>query len=144
MADLFSSILNESPTEVIRPKPLPEGTYLCTIGQYDLDKSPKKGTPFIRFKLNILQALEDVDEEELAAVGGASGKASSITFYLTADAVFRLDQFHEHAGLDLSDAASRADRNDAVIGAQVLVVFKHRSSDDGQIFFEAQRSARAE
>jgi len=40
----FASILDEAPTEINRPKPLPEGTYLCVVGQPEEGKSSKKGT----------------------------------------------------------------------------------------------------
>lgn len=142
----FSSILDEAPTEVERPKPLPAGTYLCIVaGSPIYDKSSKKGTPYVQFTLRPISAEADVDEEDLAEMGGFENKSLRATFYLTEDAVYRLDEFHEHCGLDLSEESSRRQRNDEVINAQVRAVVGHRPSDDGsQIFAELKRTLPAE
>ena len=62
----FASILDEAPTEISRPKPLPVGTYLCVVqGQPVYDKSNKKGTPFVEFLLRVIAAMDDVDPDDL-------------------------------------------------------------------------------
>jgi len=142
----FASILDEAPSEVERPKPLPAGTYTCIVsGAPIYDKSSKKQTPYVQFTLRPISAEADVDEEELAEMGGFENKTIRATYYLTDDAVFRLDEFHEHCGLDLGDSASRRARNDAVMNSQVRAVVKHRTSDDGtQIFAELSRTLSAD
>ncbi|HOA52104.1 MAG TPA: hypothetical protein PKI05_07590, partial [Thermogutta sp.] len=86
----FASILDESPTEIDRPKPIPTGTYLCRVqGSPVYDKSSKKGTPFVQFTLKPISAEDDVDEEDLAEMGGLDNKTLRLTFYLTEDAVYR-------------------------------------------------------
>ena len=141
----FASILDESPTEVNAPPPLPEGTYLCVVGQGEEGVSSKKKTPLIKFPLRPIAALDDVDEELLQEVGGLEGKSLSITHYLTPDAVFMLDQFHEHCGIDLTDAASRRMRNQEVVNSQVLAVVTHRMSEDNKrAFAEVKRTALAD
>ena len=47
----FATILDEAPTEVNRPKPLPSGTYLCTVTGWETGKSSQKQTPFVQFNL---------------------------------------------------------------------------------------------
>lgn len=141
----FASILDEAPTEVDRPKPLPAGTYKFIVGSGEYDKSSKKGTPFVKFPLKPIEAESDVDEEELKEAGGLENKTIRATFYLTEDAVYRLDEFHQHCGLDLSDASSRRHRNDEVMNSEVRGVVKHRTSDDGsQVFAELARTLSAE
>jgi hypothetical protein len=141
----FSSILDEAPSEVDRPKPLPVGTYTCIVGTPAYDKSSKKGTPYVQFILRPIAAESDVDEGELSEMGGFENKTIRATYYLTEDAVYRLDEFHEHCGVDLSDEASRRTRNDEVVNAQVRAVVKHRTSDDGtQIFAELARTLPAD
>ena len=142
----FASILDEAPTEVNAPAPLPQGTYLTVVrGQPRYDKSAKKGTPYVEFLLHPISAEPDVDEDELADAGGLDGKIIRATFWLTDEAVFMLDQFHEHCGLDLSDAASRRQRNDEVVNAQVRAFVKHETSQDGtRIFARYNRSLPAE
>lgn len=142
----FASILDEAPTEIERPKPLPVGTYLCVVqGQPVYDKSNKKGTPFVEFTLRPVSAEEDVDHDDLAAMGGLEGKTIKATFYLTEDAVFRLDEFHTHCGIDINEPASRRARNDAIVNAQVRAVVKHEMSQDAtQSFARLARTALAD
>ena len=142
----FSSILEESPEEVSAPQPLPQGTYICVVaGAPVYDKSTKKQTPYVEFTLRPLAAGEDVDETELEETGGLEGKTFRATFYLTEDAVYRLDEFHTHCGIDLNDGQSRRQRNDAVMNAEVRVFVKHETSADGsRIFARFNRSLPAE
>jgi hypothetical protein len=138
----FASILDESPDEVHAPQPIPQGTYICVVaGAPVYDKSSKKGTPYVEFTLRPLSAEADVDESELEDVGGLDGKTLRATFYLTEDAVYRLDEFHTHCGLDLSDGQSRRSRNDAIMNAEVRCFVKHETSNDGtRIFARFNRS----
>lgn len=129
----FASILDDSPTEVKAPPPMPVGTYLCTIvGSAEYGKAPQTGTDFAKFVLKPIQAADDVNEEELSEIGGFDGKTLRATFWLTPDAVFMLDQFHEACGIDLDDGASRRTRNDAVVNRQVYAKVKHTASRDGK------------
>ncbi len=142
----FASILDEAPSEVERPKPLPVGTYLCRVqGTPIYDKTTKKGTDFVQFTLKPIAAEEDVDEDDLEAVGGLDNKTLRLKFYLTEDAKFRLDDFHEHCGLDLSEPASRRTRNDEVINSEVRALVKHNPSNDGQtVYAEIARTLKAD
>ena len=147
----FSSLLDEAPTTVESPKVLPAGTYHCVVrGSPRYDKSSKKQTPFVEFTLIPQSALEDVDESDLSAwATKASGDVRKLTdaaikatYYETEDAIFMLDQFHEHCGIDLSVPMSRRNRNEEVQNSEVLVVLRHEASDDGQrIFARLARTA---
>ncbi len=142
----FASIMDEAPTEIDRPKPLPAGTYLCVVaGPAEKGKSSKKGTDFSMFTLKPLQAEDDVDEDELAEAGGIENKTLRATFYETPDAIYRLDEFHEHCGLDISKPMSRRMRNDEVVNCHVRAVVKHRTSEDGsRIYAEIARTLSAD
>jgi hypothetical protein len=141
----FSSILDESPTEIDRPKPMPEGTYTFVVGSPRYDKSPKKGTPLVEFIVRPFTAGDDVDTDALDEAGGLQGKTLKATFYLTEDAIWRLDEFHQHCGINLMDETSRRIRNDQVLGAQVLGYVKHETSEDGtQVFAKIKRYAPVE
>lgn len=138
----FSSILDESPSEVSAPLPLPQGTYVCVIqGSPRYDKSSKKGTDFVEFNLRPIAAESDVDESELDESGGLEGRLLRATFYLTEDSIYRLDEFHSHCGIDLEDGQSRRQRNDAVVNTEVRAFVKHETSQDGsRIFARFNRS----
>jgi len=142
----FASILDEAPTEIERPKPLPVGTYLCVIqGQPTYDKSSKKGTPFVQFTLRPIGAEGDVDEQELEELGGFENKTLRATYYLTEDAAYRLDEFHEHCGVDITSPASRRQRNDDIVNAEVRVLVGHRMSEDGSaVYAEIKRTLKAD
>lgn len=141
----FAALLDEAPTEINRPKPLPQGTYLCTVTGWETGESSKKKTPFVRFSLLVIAADDDVDAEELEASGGFEGKTLRTDYYITADAVYRLDEFHEHCGLDITDEVSRKMRNDEVVNTQVKVYVKHRASADGEsVYAEVGRTLSAD
>lgn len=140
----FSDILDRAPTEVDRPKPLPSGTYTCVVnGLPEYGESSKKKTPFVRFTLKVLAADDDVDTEALNEwMQKAGGETRSLTdatirdtYYLTEDAVYRLDGFHQNCGIELEDGVSRRQRNEQTNGCQLKVFIKHRPSEDGTTIF---------
>lgn len=150
----FASILDAAPTEIVRPKSLPVGSYLCVInGLPRYDQSSKKKTDFVEFQLKPLSAGDDVDQDDLniwmqkedgttRTLADASIKA---TYYLTETAAYRLDEFHEHCGLELDPNVSRRQRNEMATGCQVMAFVKHRASDDGKnVFAELGSTAPAE
>jgi len=142
----FASILDEAPTEIERPKPVPPGTYIGVVqGTPVYDKSAKKGTDYVQFTIKPIAAEDDVDAEDLAEMGGFENKTFKLNFYLTEDAAYRLDEFHEHCGLDISTPMSRRHRNDEVVNAQIRFTIKHRLAPDGsQTYAEIGRTLKAD
>jgi hypothetical protein len=145
------TLLDEAVDHVERPKTIPTGSYIATVGQWETGESKQKKTPFVRFPLRFISALDDVDAEELEAAGGCSGKQARIDFYVTEDAIYRLDAFHEHCGEDLADEISRKAHNDNCMNAQVGVVVAHRypldadgkPQPDAQPFIDIARTFKA-
>src|SRR4051812_25646574 len=99
MAQSFGAILDRAPTEVDRPKPLPQGSYTCIVkGTPRFDKSSKKQTEFVEFTLAVQAAGEDVDEDSLKEwMTKSDGTARRLqdatiraTYYITEDALWRL------------------------------------------------------
>lgn len=134
----FSSLLDEEPTEVNRPKPLPVGSYVCTVGMPRYDKSTKKKTDFVEFPLQLVATYDDVDAEALTeALNGKpiTEKSMRVTYYLTEDAVYRLDEFHEHCGINITEPGKRKARNEDCVNRQVGIMVKHTSSDDGESIY---------
>lgn len=92
----FRNLLDQEVTEVERPKPLPAGNYVMNVGEYKFDKSSKKQTDFVQFKLTPVEAQADVDADELSAALGEkqlSDFGRTVDFYMTPDAMWRLDEF---------------------------------------------------
>lgn len=132
----FGALLNKAPTEIERPKPLPQGSYTCVVqGMPKFDKSTKKQTPYVEFSLKVLAAGDDVDQEALAAMGGISDKVIRDTYYITENAAYRLDEFLVNCGFELDGEATRQQMIESTPGRQIMVHIKHTASDDGQTVY---------
>ena len=133
-AQSFASILDRAPSEIEKPKPLPQGSYITQIvGQPRFDKSSKKQTEFVEFTHKLLQAQDDVDEDELNAIGGVKDKMMKNTFYLTESAAWRLKEFLEHCGIEEGD--SLREMIEETPGKQVGIFVGHEASQDGTSVF---------
>ena len=127
----FASIMDESPDHVEVPKARPVGPYIFVVGDPVRGKSKQKGTPYTEFPLRAIAALDGVDPDALEEAGGIDGFKTRITFYETEEAIYRLDAFHEHCGIDLAtDKNSRRMRCDMVINAQVIGIVEHEYPKD--------------
>ena len=127
-AQSFASILDRAPSEIEKPKPLPQGSYITVlVGQPRFDKSAKKQTDFVEFQHKLLSAQEDVDEDELKALGGIKDKVMKNTFYLTEGATWRLKEFLEHCGIDMDEVESLREAVEQTPGKQVGVFVNHEA-----------------
>ncbi len=145
MATNFEDILSRSVDDIKPPPMLPEGTYLCVVqGLPEQIESSKKKTPGLRFKLQVVQPLEDVDPAELLAFeGGVGGKIVNHDQWVTEDSLFMLKQFVEHCGA-LEEGASLSACIDNVPNSSVLAFIKHETSDETKrTFAKIQRTAPA-
>lgn len=141
----FNSILDEAPTEVVRPPPLPEGTYYITVVKAPEYGITKNGDRSIKFKGQIYAVDDDVDLGELEEIGGFEGKTIELRFYEIASVIWKLDQFHKDCGLELDPGISRLMRNDMCLNRQVGVYMKHKPSMDGEsMVAEVARTLPAE
>lgn len=141
----FSSILDRKPSEIEEPKAIPVGTYLVLLqGQYQTGESSQKKTPFVFFPSKILQAQEDVSQDEINAFGGVQGKElkgrQGLLFYLTDESVYRLKEFLiDHLGIEPTDGAGNERSIKEILadasGKQVLVQITHQPSPDGKRLF---------
>jgi len=134
-ASSFESILDTPAADIERPKPLPIGTYTAVIkGLYEEGVSSQKKTPFVQFTFALTSAGEDVDTDELEAIGGITDKFlknNSTCFYLTPDALWRLTDFLESAcAIDLSDKTVRQALGDTP-NTEVRLVIIHEANQSG-------------
>ena len=140
----FGALLDKPASDVERPKPLPQGSYHCVVkGLPRFDKSSKKFTEFVEFTLQPTAAGEDVDEEDLAAMGGIANKTIRATYYITEDALWRLKDFLSHCGIE--EDGSLRNMIDQTPNCEVIAFIKHRASEDGQsVFAELAKTAPVE
>lgn len=155
----FGSILDQAPSSISRPKPLPVGSYTTICKGYPRqDKSSKKGTEFVEFTLGIVSAGEDVDEEDLALALKKPGedegsfalseKSFRHTFYLTDASIYRLVDFLVHLGFEIEPDGNGGykgvgDDEDKTLrqmisetpNRQVGVNIKHQPSEDGSTVY---------
>jgi hypothetical protein len=139
MANQISDILDKPATQIDKPKPLPVGTYLWVVqGMPRYDKSKEKQTPFYEFNIKCLQAFDDVDQEALDEWGAKSDGtvraltdyATRLTFYITPDSVYRLQEFLQHCGIDGEGKTTRQ-CIDETPNCQFVANVVHTASKDG-------------
>lgn len=140
----FTSLLDKAPSDVEKPKPCPEGSYLWVInGLYREDKSSKKQTPFVEFALKCVSPGDDVDPDMLEAFltlpDGTKKPLSEITqratFYLTDSSVWRLKDFLDKLGIDVDEAESFRQALEETPNCQVVGYVHHEAGADGTSFF---------
>ena len=139
-AQTFGSILDRAPSEIEKPKPLPQGSYVTLlVGQPRFDKSTKKQTEYAEFTHKILSAGEDVDADALKTYLGDSKKLTDVlmknTYYLTEGATWRLKDFLEHCGIDMDALDSLREGVEETPGKQVGIFINHEGSQDGTSVF---------
>lgn len=140
----FGALLDKPSSDIERPKPLPQGTYICVVkGLPKFDKSSKKQTEYVEFILQPLQAAEDVDQDSLTEMGGIANKTIRATYYITEDALWRLKKFlTEDLQIEEGDNSLRQMIAETP-GKQVAVFLKHQASDDGQSVYAQIASTAA-
>ena len=138
----FESILDKPSSAIERPKPLPTGTYICIVkGMPRYDKSSQKQTPFVEFTLQPTTACDDVDADDLEAMGGFVNKTIKATYYLTEDSAWRLKDFLGHCQVEESGTLRQMCEHTA--GCEVYATIKHEASNDGQSVFAKLGSTAA-
>lgn len=149
-APSFAPILERKHGEGERPKQLPVGSYIwITKGVPRLDRSTQKKTPFAEFTVVPQGPVQngdgenlDVDQEALdEALTRKNGekiaiqaKATRLTFYLTDDAEWRLDEFLKHLGFEPEegdDGPSKGQLLGETGNHRFGGFISHKPSDDG-------------
>lgn len=144
MAD-FKQHLNVNLDEVEKPPLYPIGTYHGLInGNCEYGESPDKKTPYVRFKIKLLNFGDDIAEED--RVGIKLGREMRKDFYLTPDSIYRLkDQLVKlgipTAGRTLQQALSETPNMQVI--AQVVHRPNQKKPQDGP-FAEIEELAKAD
>lgn len=145
----------ESTGTVERPKPVPVGTYLAKIkGQPEYGKTEKKGTEFIKFNAEFVEPMDDVDQDELEewakredgtnkTLKGTALPRGGVTFYITEDAIWRLDEFFDHLGV-LEKGKKKSEMVEDAIGSEFLVTINHVTGDNDVVYANVKSTAPVE
>ena len=127
---IFTSLLSTDLGTVEKPKALPPGQYEGTIKEYKLDKSREKQTPFVRFTFNNISPGADMDPALLVGVD-FSKKSLNRDYYLTTDALWRIKDFLQSLGHNVS-GKTIGEILPLTSGALVLIDVTQRNSPDGK------------
>ena len=133
----FASILDQPAAEAERPPTLPRGYYHTMVTAYRIDKSTQKQTEFSEFTLKVLEPWErngvaTVDEDELEEFGDVRDSIISVRFYHTDKSKYRLKEFLEHCGVDLSKGKSFAQAIPEAVNCQVIAQVIHEPWQTGE------------
>jgi hypothetical protein len=121
----LSSILDRPATEFNAPPPMPTGGYHCVVmGLPEAIVSSIKKTDGFRFLLKPIAPDEDVDAQELEAIGGLEGKVIRNDMWVTENSAFMMREFLEHCGID-SEGKSLGAMIDECPNSEVMVYIKH-------------------
>ena len=140
----FASVLDRPSDSIERPRPLPVGTYLWATKDQPKQDKAKTGTEYVEFTCIPLQAGEDVDAEALqecltnkatGEVKPLGSKTRRLTFYLTEDSIYRLNDFLTHLGVEAGSTTLRQ-RLSMSPGCQFLGSVIHKPSQDGTAIFD--------
>lgn len=131
----FAALLDKKVSEVKKPEPLPTGAYDMCITGYTTGTSSKNETPYVEISFKPLSAREDVDQEALATIENFNDITMKTQFYLTDKSMWRLQDFLEKAGFDISGDQTFSEMLAECSGHTVVAVVGHRASKDGKSVF---------
>lgn len=120
-------------------KALPDGNYPGVIKSYETGIKSKSGTDLVRFNLGLTDWADTVSDDDKATTNG-SGQREMIDlskrqlrrdFYLTENALYRLDTFLRSLDIDLNGRDYESVLSDTV-GANVMIAVGHYTNDRGE------------
>jgi hypothetical protein len=120
----FTSLLKKPAGEASKPKALEAGDYPGIIKSFEVGDNNKNKTPYVRFLVGITDWAETVSEEDKTNTDGSpvdlSKRQLRRDYYLTDDALWRLDDFIKSCGVEAHGRAYDEVLPE-LIGAQVMV-----------------------
>lgn len=141
MADIdFTAILGKQVGSAPEPKPLPEGTYTGTISSVPVtrtvhNKKENRDSPVLTLTIDMGDALDDVDVEELTAAGGlrrndGEPKKMKYDFFLDESSMYQYDRFLETFGYSEAEAKTYEEANLELVGREVTMAVVQRTYKD--------------
>jgi hypothetical protein len=141
----FNSILDTQTEEIKSKPPMPIGSYNFRIKGLEHITSSQKKTPGIEFTVVPYEAMEDVNQEELAAAGGLGTREMPLTFYVTADSASMVKDFlTAHCGIEGSGKTLRQVLAEAVNQTFRGIITHKLSTKSGRNYAEISQTMRIE
>lgn len=89
----FEQLANVKAGEVKAPPKIPSGHYACIVAGPMVQHKAKSGNLALRFPVQLVEALSDVDAEQLEEAGGMPDKKYNLDFWMSPDARFIFTNF---------------------------------------------------
>lgn len=115
----FTKLLSRPAGEAKKPPILPAGDYPGIIKAWKTGESRQNRTPFVSFTLGLMAFPADLDEADTQGID-LEKRQLSRDFYITEDALYRLDEFIHSCGVETTGRAYEEVLPE-LIGAAVLV-----------------------
>lgn len=130
----FTELLDSEPIgEIEKPKPLPEGSYAGIIKKIEFGASRQKKTPYVRFHVEIIAALDDVDANALEEFGDLNNKTMRVDQYVTENTKHMLKDFLLlHVGIEAGDDAKLSEVIPEAQGREVGLRIGHEIAEASQ------------
>src|SRR5260221_13062928 len=119
----FSTLLRKPAGEAKKPPALPIGDYPGVIKSYELGDQNKNKTPYVRFHVSLLGWADSIPESERQADLDLSKRQMRRDYFLTEDALWRLDELLRGIGVKMEGRSYEETLPDAV-GAKVVAEVK--------------------
>lgn len=120
MAVDFSSLLRKPAGEAKKPPALPIADYPGVVKGFEYGDQNKNKTPYVRFQIGLTGWAESVPEDEKDSSVDLSKRQMRRDYYLTDDALWRLDEFLRSCGVE-PKGQTYEESIPQVVGAQVIV-----------------------
>lgn len=130
----FRELLSMNMDDIHAPVALPPGTYYATIKDYSFDKSPNKGTNYVRFNLVNIRPGEDVNRDALNGINLAE-RILSRDFYVTPDAVYRIKDMIASLGIKTEGRSLQSTIPETPGSKVVISVTNTTSRKDGKTIY---------
>jgi len=137
----LTSILSQPAEDAERPPVTPRGYYTCVVQGHRFDKSSVQQTDYVDFVLKVIEPYKNVDEDELEEFGEVRGTIINHRLYITEKAKYRIKEFLEHCGVDLSDGKSFEQAIPEATNCEVIVQVIHEPLQSGDGVMARVRSS---
>jgi hypothetical protein len=119
----FANLMNRPAGQAKPPTALPEGVYSGIIKSWANDETKNK-TPLVRFVVTPTAWPDEIDDDARQGID-LSTRQLRRDFFMSEDAMHRLDTFIRSCGIDPTDQ-TYAEVMPQLIGMDVLATVKHR------------------
>lgn len=128
----YKDLLKQRSVDIKPPKPIPSGPYVAQIRNYEFTTRGEKRTECVAFNLTLLEAGDEVDQEELANAAEEVKRAKpQIRKFLTPDSIFILNKFLlETLGIEQGEKSLEEMLAESINKKVVLVYQQQPAKDD--------------